>query len=114
MTSVITCGAFFAVLAAFIYHLLGNSEVQHVLIQTGTSAFEKGQLPDFVTRAGMRQLLGSVLEGLRVEGGGEVTGESEYIRRFIADLKQRGIAEQTAAANEQHYEVDTRFYNLVL
>ena len=37
-----------------------------------------------------------------------------HLRRFIADLKSRPIAQQTAEANEQHYEVDTRFYNLVL
>ena len=29
---------------------------------------------------------------------------------YVADLKTRGLAEQTAAANEQHYEVATPFY----
>ena len=32
----------------------------------------------------------------------------------MADLKRRPIAEQTAAANEQHYEVPTEFYLLCL
>ena len=29
---------------------------------------------------------------------------------FIADLRRRPVAEQTVAANEQHYEVPTEFY----
>jgi len=32
----------------------------------------------------------------------------------VADLKRRPIAEQTGAANEQHYEVPTEFYLLCL
>lgn len=32
----------------------------------------------------------------------------------MADLKRRPVAEQTAAANEQHYEVPTEFYLLCL
>jgi len=33
---------------------------------------------------------------------------------YVADLKNRPLAEQTAAANEQHYEVPMRFYQLCL
>jgi cyclopropane-fatty-acyl-phospholipid synthase len=105
---------FVAVAVALIFGSLGNSSVQHALIDAGERAFEAGYMPDFVTRIGIRQLLAARLEEIRVEGGGDVTSKSEYLRRFIADLKQRGIAEQTDAANEQHYQVDTRFYNLVL
>ena len=32
----------------------------------------------------------------------------------MADLKRRPVAEQTEAANEQHYEVPTEFYLLCL
>jgi protein-L-isoaspartate O-methyltransferase len=35
-------------------------------------------------------------------------------QEFVADLKRRPIAEQTGAANEQHYEVPTEFYLLCL
>ena len=40
------------------------------------------------------------------------TGELQQRRLmdFIADLRRRPVAEQTAAANEQHYEVPTEFY----
>ncbi len=61
---------------------------------------EKNLLPDFAVRMGIRKLLG---ERLREEAH---YNESAY----VADLKGRGIAEQTAAANEQHYEVPTDFY----
>ena len=61
---------------------------------------EKNLLPDFAVRMGIRKLLG---ERLREESGYD---ESAY----VANLKNRGIAEQTATANEQHYEVPTEFY----
>lgn len=61
---------------------------------------EKNLLPDFAIRMGIRRLLG---ERLRDEAGYQ---EANY----VADLKTRGIAEQTAVANEQHYEVPTEFY----
>lgn len=61
---------------------------------------EKNLLPNFAVRMGIRKLL---VERLREESGYD---ESAY----VADLKNRGIAEQTTAANEQHYEVPTEFY----
>ena len=61
---------------------------------------EKNLLPDFAVRMGIRKLLGERL-----------CEESRYDESaYVADLKNRGIAEQTAAANEQHYEVPTEFY----
>ena len=37
-----------------------------------------------------------------------------WVQDFVADLKRRPVAEQTEAANEQHYEVPTEFYLLCL
>lgn len=65
---------------------------------------EKNLLPDPLIRFGIRRLLA---QRLRDESGYDAAS-------YVADLKQRGIAEQTAAANEQHYEVPTRFYQLCL
>ena len=60
-------------------------------------------------------MLGSTLQAdIDKTGPDGSEAQREYIRQFVADLKSRPIAEQTAAANEQHYEIDTRFYNLVL
>lgn len=62
-------------------------------------------LPDSVLRFGIRRLLARRLreESARYDPAA-----------YVADLKTRALAEQTAAANEQHYEVPTRFYQLCL
>ena len=39
------------------------------------------------------------------EHKGGVEPRSEWFRNMITGLKKRNIAEQTGAANEQHYEV---------
>ena len=66
---------------------------------------EKKLLPDWLIRIGIRRL---IVQRLRDEA-------ARYDRAaFVADLRTRALAEQTAAANEQHYEVPTRFYQLCL
>jgi cyclopropane-fatty-acyl-phospholipid synthase len=65
---------------------------------------EKNLLPDFAIRTGIRRLLA---QRLKDEAGYDAAA-------YVADLKTRGIAEQTAAANEQHYEVPTSFYQYCL
>ena len=68
------------------------------------SLLEKNLLPDFAIRAGIRRLLAQ-----------RIRDEANYDRSaYVADLKSRGIAEQTRAANEQHYEVPTAFYQYCL
>ena len=62
-------------------------------------------LPNWLVRLGIRRLLA---QRLREE-------TARYDRAaYVADLKTRPLAEQTAAANEQHYEVPTAFYQLCL
>lgn len=68
------------------------------------SLLEKNLLPDFAIRTGIRRLLG---QRIREEAGYDASA-------YVADLKSRGIAEQTDAANEQHYEVPTAFYQYCL
>ena len=69
------------------------------------SLLEKNLLPDRLVRLGIRRLLAQRLREEAVR----------YDRTaYVADLKTRPLAEQTAAANEQHYEVPTRFYQLCL
>ncbi|MEY3773413.1 MAG: hypothetical protein RLZZ129_193 [Verrucomicrobiota bacterium] len=66
---------------------------------------EKNLLPDRLIRFGIRRLLA---QRLREE-------TARYDRAaYVADLKTRALAEQTAAANEQHYEVPTPFYQYCL
>ena len=90
----------------FILHPVGNWVLEK---------FEKNQIPDVISRFGTRLLLSKTLEYDRaVEGPHGSEKQREFLRAFSADLRSRGIAELTSTANEQHYEVDTKFYNLVL
>jgi cyclopropane-fatty-acyl-phospholipid synthase len=66
---------------------------------------EKNLLPDRLVRFGIRRLLA---QRLRDE-------TAAYDRAaYVADLKTRALAEQTDAANTQHYEVPTAFYRYCL
>lgn len=68
------------------------------------SLLEKNLLPDWLIRIGIRRLLAQ-----------RIRDEVNYDETtYAADLRTRGIAEQTTAANEQHYEVPTEFYRLCL
>jgi cyclopropane-fatty-acyl-phospholipid synthase len=69
------------------------------------SLLEKNLLPAPLVRMGIRRLLAQRIrdESARYDRGA-----------YVADLKRRALAEQTGAANEQHYEVPTRFYQLCL
>ena len=69
------------------------------------SLLEKNLLPDRLVRFGIRRLLA---QRIREES-------ASYDRAsYVADLKTRALAEQTTAANEQHYEVPTPFYQYCL
>ncbi|MEI6343641.1 MAG: cyclopropane-fatty-acyl-phospholipid synthase family protein [Verrucomicrobiota bacterium] len=67
--------------------------------------------PDPVLRFGIRQLL---RRRLREEDAGDVEAGRQRLMRMVAELREAPIAIETAAANEQHYEVPTRFYQLCL
>lgn len=69
------------------------------------SLLEKNLLPDWLVRIGIRRLLA---QRIRDE-------TKRYDREsYVQDLKTRNLAEQTTAANEQHYEVPTPFYQYCL
>ncbi len=72
---------------------------------------ESDLVPDVLLRAGIRYLLAGTL---KEHGHAEVASQRAALLAYVADLKTRGIAEQTAAANEQHYEVPTVFYQRCL
>jgi cyclopropane-fatty-acyl-phospholipid synthase len=72
---------------------------------------EADLLPDALVRLGIRRLLAGTLRDKSLPG---VEAQRAALLDHVADLKRRGIAEQTQAANEQHYEVPTRFYQLCL
>ncbi|MBL9174636.1 MAG: class I SAM-dependent methyltransferase, partial [Verrucomicrobiales bacterium] len=68
-------------------------------------------LPDPVLRFGIRRLLH---QRLREERRGDIAAQRAHFMDFVAKLRTSPIAIETAAANEQHYEVPTRFYQLCL
>jgi len=72
---------------------------------------EQNLLPDWLVRLGIRRLL---RERLREEDQGGVEAQQAHLLELVAELKQSPIAIETQAANAQHYEVPTRFYELCL
>ncbi len=71
----------------------------------------KDILPDAIIRMGIRHRLA---ETLREHRQPSVEAARAAKLKYVADLKQMPIAIATDEANEQHYEVPTRFYQLVL
>ena len=72
---------------------------------------ETNAIPDPLIRIGIRRLLTGKL---RVEKRGNAEAQKAALLAHVAELKQSPIAIQTRAANEQHYEVPTQFYQLCL
>ncbi|HRJ73581.1 MAG TPA: cyclopropane-fatty-acyl-phospholipid synthase family protein [Terrimicrobiaceae bacterium] len=68
-------------------------------------------LPDAAIRIGIRRLLAAKL---REEDPGDVEKQQSAFRQFLSGLDASPIAIKTRDANEQHYEVPTEFFRLVL
>ncbi|KAH8119005.1 S-adenosyl-L-methionine-dependent methyltransferase, partial [Phellopilus nigrolimitatus] len=75
--------------------------------QFGYDLLDKGLIPDFVLRPAVRTLC---RQRLREIDHGSLAANHAAKMDFVADVRARGaIAEKTAKANEQHYEVPTKF-----
>jgi cyclopropane-fatty-acyl-phospholipid synthase len=74
-------------------------------------ALERNWLPDAVIRFGIRRLLA---QRLREENEGSAEAQQRHLLTLVDELKRSPIAVETRAANAQHYEVPTRFYQLCL
>lgn len=68
---------------------------------------DRGMVPDAVIRAGIRRLCAQRLREERASGGARKTV-------LLAQMGQGPIALSTEAANQQHYEVPAKFFELVL
>lgn len=71
------------------------------------SLAENGLLPYWLLRFGIRQRVGQKLAIEQLKS-------PEEREQFARNLSESPIAEDTNAANEQHYEVPTAFYKLAL
>jgi cyclopropane-fatty-acyl-phospholipid synthase len=72
---------------------------------------ERGLLPDFLIRFGIRRLLRDRLQQEQVLDPEQVQAR---LMAHIAACDAAPIADETKAANEQHYEVPAAFYEKVL
>jgi cyclopropane-fatty-acyl-phospholipid synthase len=75
------------------------------------SLLTRDVFPDFLLRFGIRRLL---RQRLREEDQGGLEPNRAHLLALVEELRRSPIAIETAAANEQHYEVPTRFYQLCL
>jgi cyclopropane-fatty-acyl-phospholipid synthase len=74
----------------------------------GIQLAEHALLPDAAIRLGIRRLLARRLDELERGAGDDAE------QRFADGLRQHGVAEDTAAANAQHYEVPSAFFETIL
>jgi len=72
---------------------------------------ERDLLPDSVIRTGIRRLLEA---RLREEDKGDPEVQQEHLMRFVEELRRSPVAIATREANEQHYELPSAFFGLVL
>jgi cyclopropane-fatty-acyl-phospholipid synthase len=72
---------------------------------------EKNLVPDALLRGGIRNLL---RQRLKEENKGSAEANRKHKLALIEELKSSSIAIETKAANEQHYEVPTEFYQYCL
>ncbi len=72
---------------------------------------ERDLLPDAVIRFGIRRLLAG---RLRDERKGDAEAQQAHLMHLVEQLRGSPVAIATRAANEQHYEVPTAFFEQVL
>lgn len=75
------------------------------------SFLEKDNIPDFIIRKGIRNLL---KQRLHQENKGNTEIQQAHFMKLVEELKNSPIAINTSDANEQHYEVPTKFYQYCL
>jgi cyclopropane-fatty-acyl-phospholipid synthase len=76
-----------------------------------STLLEKNIIPDFLIRIGIRRLLA---QRLLEETKANAYEQQKHLMELIAFLKASPIAVNTHDANEQHYEVPTEFFRLVM
>ena len=70
---------------------------------------ERNLLPDWLLRIGIRRLLAR-----RIRDESSLGDPRSRLEEYVRDLKRRPVAEDTGAANQEHYEVPTAFFRWCL
>jgi len=81
------------------------------MLVTAIDLMERGYVPDWLTRIGIRRLLAERLRGAATD---DDRARETALARLEAELRAGPIALHTGAANEQHYEVPAGFFQKVL
>lgn len=76
-----------------------------------SSLLERNMIPDSLIRYGIRR---NCAKRLEEENLNDLEAQHKKFMTFVQELKQSPIAVETNAANEQHYEVPARFFQLAL
>ena len=77
------------------------------LVKAAIHAFEDAPIPDVVSRAAIRFLVGDARRRL-------TTVPDDAAAAFARDMAARPIAEHADAANAQHYALPAAFFEAVL
>ena len=72
---------------------------------------ERGLMPDFLIRAGIRNLCRKRLQQCKTD---DCEANAQLVEDYIRSVDQAPLAVLTEKANEQHYEVPAAFYHRVL
>jgi cyclopropane-fatty-acyl-phospholipid synthase len=72
---------------------------------------ERGLVPDFAIRIGIRRLLAA---RLRDESRGDAKNQSQALGRLLVELENSPVALHVDLANAQHYELPVGFFQRVL
>jgi cyclopropane-fatty-acyl-phospholipid synthase len=88
--------------------------VANMLVKPTIELMERGLMPDFVIRQGIRRLLKERLRNLQSELKQSGQSREQFNQQFFQRLWSGPVAVDTDKANQQHYEVPADFYDLVL
>jgi cyclopropane-fatty-acyl-phospholipid synthase len=80
-------------------------------VNIGVELAERGLLPDWLIRWGIRKL---DRKRLRQEDRGNKEAQRQALKRFIAELRKSPIAVEIHKPKEQHYELPPAFFQRVL
>ena len=81
------------------------------LTDTFIDLAERGFIPDFLIRAGIRNLCRKRLQQCRID---DCEVNAELVEEYMRSVDESPLAVLTDKANEQHYEVPAAFYHKVL
>ena len=81
------------------------------MLNTAINLIERGRIPDWLTRIGIRRLLA---ERLRTGNGHNPQARDVELARLIPQLRDNPVAPRAATVNQQHHEPPAGFFQQVL